>query len=63
MALPTKSDIITMDFSYNGLPFVDVPGNTTVDLMTMDWSWHGMPFVSNNAASATVRTDRFFLFF
>jgi hypothetical protein len=49
MALPTKTDLETMDFVFQGQPFVDVPSKPTVDLSTMDWSFHSQPFVSNNA--------------
>jgi len=47
MALPTKTDLVKMDYSFNGEPFVDVPGNSSIDLMTMDWSYLGEPFVRN----------------
>lgn len=36
-----------MDWSYAGLPFVNVPSNSTVTTQTMDWSYAGLPFVTN----------------
>lgn len=57
MALPTKTDLLKMDFAFNGEPFVDVPGNSSIDLMTMDWSYLGEPFVRNNdSAPAAIST-------
>lgn len=47
MALPNSTEISTMDWSYGGLPFVDVPTNATVNTQTMDWSYGGLPFVTN----------------
>jgi hypothetical protein len=58
MALPTKSDLETMDYSFNGEPFVDVPGNSSIDLMTMDWSYLGEPFVRNGAGGVTASPRR-----
>lgn len=49
MALPNKTDIQTLDWSYQGLPFGDVPANGTVITTTMDWSYAGLPFVTNPA--------------
>lgn len=50
-----------MDYSFNGEPFVDVPGNSSIDLMTMDWSFNGEPFVRNNAASTDLSKGFFML--
>lgn len=36
-----------MDWSYAGLPFVDVPSTTSVNTLTMDWAYAGLPFVTN----------------
>jgi len=47
MALPTQTDIATMDYSAAGQPFVKVPAKSTVDTTTMDYSFGGQPFVVN----------------
>ena len=53
MALPNKTNLETMDYSYSGLPFVDVPAKSTIDTSTMDYSYGGLPFVTNPANGAT----------
>jgi len=52
MALPTNDDLLTMDYVYEGTPFVYVPANTGVDLYTMDYVYQGIPFVVNSGGSA-----------
>lgn len=47
MALPNSTDLQTMDYSYAGLPFVDVPAKGDILTGTMDWSYAGLPFVTN----------------
>ena len=47
MALPNKTDLQTMDYSYQGQPFVNVPSKSSIDLTTMDYSYQGQPFVGN----------------
>ena len=49
MSLPSSNDLLTMDYPYQGLPFVDVPTNSTVNTQTMDWVYNGLPFVTNPA--------------
>lgn len=46
MALPTTDDIKTMDYGFEGQPFVNVPAKD-IDLTTMDYAFEGQPFVSN----------------
>jgi hypothetical protein len=36
-----------MDYSYGGLPFVDIPAKADIDTFTMDYSYAGLPFVTN----------------
>ena len=64
MALPIKSDVETMDYSYQGQPFVDIPGRSDVDTTTMDYSWLGQPFVTNPFGGTTpvINTTNFFHF-
>jgi hypothetical protein len=54
MALPTKTDLLTMDYSYQGQPFVDVPAQDSIVLSTMDYTYQGQPFVRNEAGGAVV---------
>jgi|GEM_PF-6856039 len=51
MALPTASDLKTMDYSYRGLPFVSIAANSSVNLTTMDYAYRGLPFVANPAGA------------
>ena len=50
MALPTSSDILTMDYNFQGFPYVNLPSKSTINLLTMDYNFWGFPFVSNSAA-------------
>lgn len=34
-----------MDYSHDGMPFVEGPASETADLQTMDYSHNGLPFV------------------
>lgn len=52
MAIPTADDLITMDYVYQGGPFVELPAKSTIDLTTMDYVYLGQPFVRNSAAAA-----------
>ena len=42
MALPTKTDVQTMDYSYGGVPFVSVAAKAGIDLDTLDYSYWGV---------------------
>jgi hypothetical protein len=58
MALPTPDNLKTMDYAFQGQPFVDVPAKDSIDLKTMDYSFQGQPFVRNyTSVSATVVQD------
>ena len=58
MAAPTKTELLTMDWSYKGQPFVDCAANATViNLATMDWSYMGQPFVSIVSAEVATNTN------
>ena len=43
MSLPTRDNLLTMDYSYFGQPFVQVPAKS-IDTNTMDYSYLGEPF-------------------
>jgi hypothetical protein len=47
MALPTSTDIKTMDYSFNGEPFMYVITRATPDPLSMDFSYDGEPFAFN----------------
>jgi hypothetical protein len=51
MALPT--DLKSMDYGYQGEPFVETPANGNINLFTMDWAYQGQPFVRNNSGGGT----------
>ena len=59
MAFPTSTDVLTMDYSQNGMPFVNVPTNSTVNTFTMDYSKNGMPFVTNPSVSGPTNVATF----
>ena len=54
MALPTPDNLKTMDYAFQGQPFVDVPAKDAVDIETMDYAFQGQPFVRNYAAGVTM---------
>lgn len=47
MAIPKKPDLIGMDYSFQGQPFVNVPARSDIDTAGMDYSFQGQPFVTN----------------
>lgn len=59
MALPTSNDVLTMDYSYNGMPFGDVPATSAVNTGTMDYAYNGMPFVTNPSVSGPTNISGF----
>lgn len=67
MAIPVSSDLESMDYVYNGQPFVNVPAKSTIDLTTMDYVYLGQPFVGNASdytpTPPTGNTGNFFLVF
>ena len=42
----TVEDLATMDYAYQGHPFINVTAKSTIDLTTMDYAFQGQPFVS-----------------
>lgn len=52
MALPTKTELQTMDYAFLGKPFVYVPAKTGMNLPSMDYAFLGQPFVVNPDAPA-----------
>ena len=44
MPLPTREELLKMDVSYNGEPFVQLSSAKTADLNTLDFSYKAEPF-------------------
>lgn len=53
MSLPETDDLTTMDYAYQGQPFVWGPAKAEIDLITMDYAYQGQPFVTNPYPSVT----------
>ena len=47
MALPTPDNLKTMDYVFQGQPFVNVPAKTGLSLQSMDYAFQAQPFVPN----------------
>lgn len=62
MALPIKTDLVKMDTSYLGRPFVSVPAKATILTTPMDISYLGQPFVTNPDVVASTVNSNFFMF-
>ena len=52
MALPNKADLETMDYSFKGQPFIEVPAKGGIDLETMDYVYQATSFVGGIAGWA-----------
>lgn len=61
MALPTKSDISSNKFSFNGSPFVKITQSSSINTNSMKYSFDGSTWWSIEDASApTVNYTTFF---
>ena len=47
MGLPLKSDLATLDWSKDGLPWCKATARSDIDCNTLDWSKDGLPWVVN----------------
>jgi len=54
MALLTPTQLATMDYAFQGQPFVDVPAKDAVDIKTMDYAYQAQPFVRNYGAAVVL---------
>lgn len=54
MAIPTASDLATLNFAWLGEPFADVPAKAAVNVATLDYAWLGQPFVTGATRDATL---------
>lgn len=49
MSLPTRTEVLTMDYSFNGQPAVFVEAKVlSPSTLSMDYSFNGQPFVAPN---------------
>jgi len=51
MALPTKAELLTLNWAWRGQPFVQVPATTGIVTTTLDTAYRGQPFVAVEEAS------------
>jgi hypothetical protein len=58
MSLPDAADLKTMDWAFQGQPFVDVPAKSTIVLGTMDRAFQAQPFVRNEYGGTAVVTPK-----
>lgn len=52
MALPTKTDELTLDYGYAGTPYAEVTGSSSIDTTTLDYGFAGVPFTANPDTTA-----------
>lgn len=60
MGLPSSSDLITMNFGFNGEPAVLVPASSSINTFTMDFGFNGEPFVINPGISGPAHLKTLF---
>jgi len=56
MALVQPSELFSLDYAFNGEPFVSVPAKSDIDLGSMDYAFNGEPFVANEWGETLVPT-------
>ena len=44
MAIPNKTNLQTLDYSYMGAPYIQVASKSGIDLDGLDYSYCGQPF-------------------
>lgn len=52
MALPSKNEVMNLDFSLDGQPFVHVAAHDDIDSLDLDWTLDGQPFLAGPSESA-----------
>jgi hypothetical protein len=59
------TELLKMDYAFQGQPFVCVPASSSIDLKTMDYAYLAQPFFSNYYIYYYIYTamSNFFLFF
>lgn len=53
MALPTKTDLLRLDFTYLGQPFCDVEAKT-LNTQRLDFTFLGQPFIGVAAVASSL---------
>jgi hypothetical protein len=48
MALPSSSDLDSMDYAFQAQPYVSVPTKCNLSLKSMDFAFQAQPFVTND---------------
>ena len=63
MALPTKSDISTTKFSFDGSPFVKITQSSSINTDSLKFSFDGSPWwcIPDSEGTPVVNTTTFFL--
>lgn len=56
MALPTRTQIVTMDYAFNGEPFVQVAAKSGIDLDGIDYAYQAEPFWGLEVAASGAYT-------
>ncbi len=56
MTLPTNTDLLTLNYSYQGQPFVHIPAKSGMNLSSMDYSFQASPFMGNSESPSFVKT-------
>lgn len=47
MSLPTRTDLLTLNYSFLGQPFCNIPAKLNMNTTTLNYSFLGQPFVTN----------------
>lgn len=57
MSLPTRTDLVELEFSFGGVPFVQVGSKSTIELPDLEFAFDGVPFVGplDSAPAAPAR--------
>lgn len=65
MSLPNATDLSTLDFAYNGLPFLDVETNSNQNTNSLDFVFNGLPvFMAISGTTPVVfNATRMFMIF
>ena len=65
MALPTNTELGSLDYTNKGIPFNNVDSNNTVNSYSMDYVFNGVSFIAapGSAPITPVSTSTFFIVF
>lgn len=57
------TELLKMDYAFQGQPFVCVPASSSIDLKTMDYAYLAQPFFIFSNYYIYTAMSNFFLFF